>query len=235
MRKTLLFIFLLTITVFDCFCQDNTPTKYLELGVSANSYKGDIQPSYQSWNGGFNIGILFNKKKRLNGHLNIMIGSVTAQSPDFHYDNGSTPSPTPNNFANTSIFCFNYDLHINLYKKYNLVVYLYQGIGLFRFNPKDSDGNNLTDQLNTRASNETYSNISICLPHGLGVMYTLKQGYGVGMQAGFINTFTDYLDNVSQWGNKSGNDNILSYKFTFYAPLSFKSKTPPAEQKSNLQ
>jgi hypothetical protein len=30
---------------------------------------------------------------------------------------------------------------------------------------------------------------------------------------------TDYIDNISLWGDRQKKDNILSYKFSFYVPL----------------
>jgi hypothetical protein len=220
----LLFVF----STFTAFAQTTMPNRFVELGFSTNSYKGDLSHSYNQWANGIQIGILLNKKKRLNGHFNLMMGSAIAQNPNYFFDNGSNPQPTPNNYARILMVAINYDVHVNLYKKHNLIVYLYQGIGLLRFDPRDSDNNSLLNNLSTRAPNETYSNVCVFLPHGIGALYISKIGFGVGMQAGFFNTMTHYLDNISLWGDRNKNDNILSYKMTVYIPFAIKNTAPSA-------
>ena len=39
---------------------------YLQVGITANSYNGEIG-TYNTWSAGMQVGILFNHKKRLNG------------------------------------------------------------------------------------------------------------------------------------------------------------------------
>jgi hypothetical protein len=222
-------VFLMVLISFFSFAQ--MPDRFLEIGMSGNSYKGDLSSGYYKWAGGYHFGILLNRKKRLNGHFNLMIGNIVAQNPDYYYDNGAATPPSPNKFSNTRLITVNYDLHINLVKRSNFIFYLYQGIGAMRFDPRDTDNNKLLDQLNSRAKNETYSNITIFFPHGIGALYTLKQGYGVGLQTGFINPASDYLDNISQWGTVKKKDNILTFKLTLYAPLNFSK----SEKKTNSQ
>jgi len=221
MYKVKLFILLpLFLYSLSSIAQTTLPTKFVELSVCTNSYKGDLSHSYSQWANGIQVGLLFNKKKIINGHLNLFIGTAIAQNPNYFFDNGANPQPTPNNFAKIQMIALNYDLHINLYKKHNLIVYFYQGIGLMRFNPKDADNNNLANQISTRAPNESYSNTTVMLPTGIGALYVFKPGIGVGFQGGWLNTRTDYLDNISQWGDMKHLDNILTYRMTFYIPIS---------------
>ena len=222
LQKITFFLFLSILLSTATYAQRLMPTRFFELGFSTNSYKGDLDHSYSKWSNSIQIGILFNKKKRINGHLNLMLGSAIAQNPTYFFDDGSNPQPNPNKYARIKMIAFNYDLHVNLYKKNNLIVYLYQGIGILRFDSRDQENLKLNDQLNTRAQNETYGTISAMFPHGLGALYVSKLGFGVGLQAGFLNSTSDYLDNVSKWGDKSKKDNILSYKLTVYVPFSGK-------------
>ena len=226
--KFLLLIFTFSSITSISMAQNSMPNRFVELGFSTNSYKGDLSHSYQQWANGLQIGILLNKKKRFNGHFNLMVGSAIAQNPNYFFDDGSNPQPTPNNYARIRLFAVNYDVHLNLYKKHNLIVYLYQGIGLLRFDPRSSDNTHLLNDLTTRPANETYSNITIILPHGIGAMYVSKPGFGIGMQAGFLNTMNDHIDNVALWGDRKKNDNILSYKMTVYIPFAIK-KTAPSK------
>jgi hypothetical protein len=217
--KVFFFIFCFSLLSFSSMAQNSMPQRFLEFGFNTNSYKGDLSHSYSQWANGINIGILNNKKKRFNGHFGLFIGKAVAQNPNYFYDDGSNPQPTPNNFASIFMIALDYDLHLNLYKKKNLIVYIYQGIGALRFASYDADHQLLSNQLNTRAQNESYTNTTFVLPNGIGVLYVTKPGFGFGFQAGWLNSTTHYLDNISQWGDRKKNDNVLTYRLNFYIPL----------------
>ncbi len=151
-------LLLLSFSVIPAFSQTTLPNRFFEIGFSTNSYKGDLSHSYEQWANGVHVGILFNRNKRINGHFNLMVGSAVAQNPNYFFDDGSNPQPTPNNYARIKMVTLNYDIRVNLYKKKNLIVYLYQGIGLIRFDPKSVDNKSLLNDLNTRPANESYSN-----------------------------------------------------------------------------
>ena len=91
---------------------------------------------------------------------------------------------------------------------------------LLRFDPQDEFNDSLVDQPFTRAANETYGNITLMLPTQIGVLYTLPNDYSIGLQVGYTNTLTDYLDNISDWSNSGGQDNIFSYRFVVHIPVS---------------
>ncbi|MCZ6900504.1 MAG: hypothetical protein O7F74_09725, partial [Bacteroidetes bacterium] len=55
-------------------------------------------------------------------------------------------------------------------------------------------------------------------------------GFGFGLQTGYLNTTTDFLDNISQWGNKKGNDNVLVTKFSFVISLNKQSGEATTEK-----
>ncbi|TRX61772.1 hypothetical protein FNH22_03055 [Fulvivirga sp. M361] len=190
---------------------------YFQVGVSANSYKGEIG-NYDSWSPGIQAGILFNKKKRLNGALNIGFGSLSSEDQTFGFQS-NTGTPAPNNFVKTNFLFFNYDLHINIIKKEQLILYLSQGIGFMRFTPKDEFDEVLESQEDTRNEGETYRNLSFILPTSIGIIYFTKRKLGFSFQAGIFNTNTDYLDNISELGD-SGNDNALNLRLALLIPLS---------------
>ena len=196
--------------------QDGQPEKLLAVGVVIQSYKGDLSDTYSTYSGSFKASLLFNKKERWNGGINLMIGNLSGQTLS---GIPSAGSPQPNTFFKTSVVSLHYDLRYNLVSKEKWKAYVSLGFGLMRFNPKDQDDNNLQDLIDTRAANETYGNITGMMPLQVGVMYFLPNGFGVNFQTGFLNTFTDYLDNVSDLGNQSGGDNILQFQFSLLAPL----------------
>ena len=204
-----------------CAQDEQEKKKEIFFGVGPSAYKGDLSNSFDKWSMVFHLGIKFNRFKKLNGNFALTIGSIVGQNINYNYQDGSSPTPSPNRFFTTQMVGLNYELHYNFINSEKLKVYAAQGIGVLRFDPQDEFNDSLIDQFSTRASNETYGTITLMLPTQIGVLYTLPNQYSVGMQAGFVNTLTDYLDNISAWGNKKGNDNIFSVKFEIHIPVSF--------------
>ncbi|MFL5730768.1 MAG: hypothetical protein ACJ75J_14870 [Cytophagaceae bacterium] len=213
---------------FFCMAQTMPPVqttpsdKYVELGISATAYKGDLNHSYEKFSSCFHLNIHFKKTdRRINPYLGFMIGNVTGQNPTYSVTDSDTSAatPSPNKFFKTSLFSANFGLLISLVRKENFNLYIGQGLGVMRLNPKDADNKSLADQFNTRSDNEVYNNFTFMLPTFAGMTYRFKNDYRVGFQAGWLNPTTDYIDNISVWGSNPKKDNILSYKFSFYIPL----------------
>ncbi len=196
-------------------------TRLLEVGVSSNAYRGDLATKYQKWASGFQLGLKLNAKKRLNGHFNLGIGSITGQNPNYQFSGSVEKPATPNLFFKTSYLSLNYDLQVNLLKTRHWIVYVSQGAGLIRYNPKDDRNKGLQSQFGTRPEEESYTNITLLLPTQAGAIYLFENGFGLGVQTGWLNSQTDYLDNISQWGNRSKKDNVLQFRFSFLAPVNF--------------
>ncbi len=193
------------------------PSKFIYGGFAANAYKGDLS-GYDKWSSSFHIGLKFNRKERINGNVNIAFGNVTGQNPNYQFvtEQGFA---SPNRFFKTRFFSLNYDLQINIIKKNNIIVYASPGIGVIVFNPEDQFFNKLIDQPSTREEGEDYTSSAIMLPLQVGIIYFLPNDFGIGFNLGLLNSQTDYLDNISLWGNKSGNDNIMWAKFSIYIPF----------------
>ncbi|MBC7451678.1 MAG: outer membrane beta-barrel protein [Cytophagales bacterium] len=210
-------IFILFLLSFSAVAQNTRYRPYFTFGFGGTSYRGDLTNCYESWGGTFNAGIVLNKKKRMNGYLHLMIGGVRGENPTYVYKND--PSATPNQYFKTALFSVGYELRINIIKKDFFNLYLSPGIGILRYNPKDQYNESYADQFSTRAKNETYSNVSVILPIKIGSSYFLESGYGIGIDAGFLNPMTDHIDNISQWGNRSKKDNLLQINLMLYVPL----------------
>lgn len=195
------------------------PVRFLEIGAGANAYRGDLTKRYEKWSSAVHIGLLLNRRERLNGHLNLAIGTLTGQNPAYQFDGEPGAASSPNRFFRTSFFTLNYDLHFNILKTHHWMVYVSQGIGIIRFRPKDDLGNSLQENLATRPPDEIYTNVSLVLPSQAGITYLLANGYGVGLRGGWLNQQTDYVDNISQWGNRKKKDNTLWVRFQFMVPL----------------
>lgn len=204
------------------FSDSSRVSRFLEIGISANGYRGDLGIRNPKWGAAFQAGLKLNFKKRFNSHFNLAVGSLTGQNLDYQFESEAVSDATPNLFFKTSFISASYNLQVHLIKYKGIMVYLSQGIGLIRFEPKDAKGQSLADKFDSRASNETYGNISLLLPTQAGVNYVFSNGYGVGVQAGWLNPQTDYLDNISQWGNRKKKDNALLVRFAFMVPLTYK-------------
>ncbi|MEO1656073.1 MAG: hypothetical protein AAFU64_21205, partial [Bacteroidota bacterium] len=167
----------------------------------------------------FHIALSFNRAKYFNHRIELSTGFLTGENRTYTFSNEVFPQTSPNTFFRTNFISFSYELQLNLYKSRQFMVYVSQGLGLFRYTTDDEFGESLLDQINTRPETESYNNFSFYLPTGLGASYLFRNGYGLGVQAFFLNTQTDFLDNISEWGVQSGNDNALRLKIAFLVPL----------------
>lgn len=217
MRKRLFLLGFLSFW-FCCHSQAQQAPSFGYGGFSINQYLGDLNTTPARYTGSLQLGIQLNRKKRLNGSFGISYGSITGQNSQYVYE--GEQDATPNRFFSSSVFTIQYDLHLNILKKERYILYLSQGFGVLRYNPEDGLDKSLQERLETRAPNETYGNSSVMLPTNLGFIYLLPNQWGLGLQAGYLNPLTDYLDNIGQWGNKSGNDNLLNFRFALYVPFS---------------
>ncbi len=192
------------------------------VGFGGTSYRGDLSRSYESWGGTFHAGILFNKKKRVNGFVHLMIGGVRGNNPSYIHE--SNTQTTPNKYFKTSLFSFGYELRLNIINKKMYRLYISPGFSILRYNPKDQFNESYSNQFTTRAKGEEYSNVTIMLPVRIGGAYHLPNGYGIGMDFGFLNPMTDYIDNISDWGNTKKKDNLMQLNILLYVPLNIKHK-----------
>lgn len=193
-----------------------TPIRFLELGVSANSYRGDLS-NYEKWTSCYHAAIRFNETKRLNGRVGFSFGFITGDNRFYKFSVGK-----PNNYFRAPVYAASYELQYNFIKTRSFMLYASIGAGLYNYQPKNERKEKYADILETRATDEVYGKVSFMLPLSIGATYILKNGYGIGVQAVTLNTQTDYLDNISEWGTRAGNDNVLSIRFSMFAPLLFK-------------
>jgi hypothetical protein len=194
----------------------------LTLGLTANSYTGDLS-SYQNLNPGFSLGLKLQKNKRLNGHFQLGVSEVSgsAITPLVTDNNGVSPA---NRFFKSTIVSFHFEGHINIIKKERWSVYFSQGFGMMRFNPMDEFGNELINQGASRRPTETYGRTAIWLPSGIGGQFMLNEDLGFSAQIGFRNPQTDYLDNISEYGNPNKNDQILFIQIAFLHKINLRNK-----------
>lgn len=194
---------------------DNTSTtRFFEIGISPTSYKGELS-SYDHWSMGWNIGLLLTRKKRINSEFSVFIGNISGQNSNFLKQENTNP----NTFFRTSFFSGSYNLHLNIIAKKRFKFYVSQGIGIMNFSPQNANYDKLIDLVETRAINEIYNTTTIVLPTQIGMHYSLKNHFNLGVKISWLNTRTDYLDNISEWGDVDNNDNMMAYKIYVLIPI----------------
>jgi hypothetical protein len=195
----------------------NESDVFLGLGLAMTSYRGDLVSDYGSYTPNYEIYLRFNRRKYLNGQITFGIGKLSATNPYYTYVYNSNIAPNTN--FTTPYQYLKYELNLNLLRTNRFRLYISQGIGAMHFVPKNSSNQTLLELNNTRAPDESYGNLCFILPSSVGIMYTSKTNYAVGIKVGILNPQTDYLDNISSLSNQSKKDNVLSLQMNVNAPL----------------
>lgn len=214
--RSLIFIASLLLS-FNGLCQDSL--KWVSLGFNALAYKGDLGNNYSKWSGGVHATMQFNTHKKWSGSINLTAGSLTGQDIDPSFNIPAESDRQPNTYFNTPFVSFHYQLLWNVYLKKNVRIFVGQGLGLMRYNPKDAEGNSLANQSISRAGNESSGNIALIAPTSAGAAYTFRNRFGLAYRLTLLNAATDYLDNISQLGSVSGGDNVLTHQVSLLVPV----------------
>ena len=116
----------------------------------------------------------------------------------------------------------------------NISPYIFGGVGVFMFNPKNSANQELkllhTEGQGTIGGPKQYKLTQLCFPFGIGMKYSISRFIGLGMEWGMRKTTTDYIDDISgtdpttgmQRGNSKNNDWYsfalinISFKFRMF-------------------
>jgi len=193
--------------------------KWVSLGFNALAYKGDLGNNYSKWSGGLHATMQFNTHKKWSGSINLTVGNFTGQDTDPSFNIPTESGRQPNTYFSTPFVSFHYQLLWNVYLKKNVRIFVGQGLGLMRYNPKDADGNSLANQSISRAANESSGTIALIAPTSAGAAYTFRNRFGLAYRLTLLNAATDYLDNISQLGSVSGGDNVLTHQVSLLVPV----------------
>jgi hypothetical protein len=210
-------LLLLAAAVLPAQSPEQKPLK-LGLGLLGASYVGDLNTNGQAlyrFNPGVSISLQFDSEKLVAPQLNTGFGKFVAQDRDIMGAEGAQP----NTYVETPFFFVDFRLRARFLRETAFNPYFSLGIGLLGYTPKDQDGNNLLDNISTRAEGETYGSITAGFPFSLGFEVKLNALVGLGLEYTYRLTVSDYLDNISQLGPRDGKDRLqsllLSVYFTF--------------------
>ena len=92
-------------------------------------------------------------------------------------------------------------------EEYNIVPYVFGGVGVYHFNPYTTDsiaGKVFLHDVGTEGQYlglpgypQPYNKTQLNIPIGLGIRYEVSEDLSVGLEICFRKLFTDYLDDVS--------------------------------------
>ena len=90
-------------------------------------------------------------------------------------------------------------------KKRKLTAYIFTGVGLFYYNPKEQLFNENwysvrkyhVEGQGLPGGPKQFSNFNVAIPIGLGCRYAIDKRWSIGAEFGIRKTFTDYIDGVS--------------------------------------
>ena len=84
-------------------------------------------------------------------------------------------------------------------KNKNQQYYLFTGLGAAYFNPKAEYNGKVYNlrELKTEGQDKPYSPITLTIPMGVGVRFGLGTSWRFGIEASYVKTFSDYIDDVS--------------------------------------
>ncbi len=206
----------------DTLSNTSSTGRYISIGPSLSSYKGDLS-NYEKFTSGFEVSLIQNKGKKIQSIFNFAAGMVVAQTSNDVY---SGFNYTPLYFVQTRYMAVNYSLNYYIVNTQHFKSYLGVGFGVFQFKPFDQYKNEIHSISNqTRLDTEEYELTKTMFPVQAGFIYTLKNDIGAQFNFKWMNTGTDYLDNMSRLANPNDNDNILLINIGLVIPLGDPSST----------
>lgn len=186
--------------------EDSVYNKFAGLSFGTSIPKTDLDPTYNKAGVQLSGFMQLTSNRWLNVAFWLSAGEVQSENREVRFFDQSEFQI--NEFAKSTYQSLHVEPSLHLLKKANYSIYLSQGFGFMRFTVYDKNGLNLANRLNSRAQGEDYSNFTVLLPSTLNAYYFLDNGFGALLRTGFLNPQTDYLDNVSTFGNAENNDNI---------------------------
>jgi Domain of unknown function (DUF6089) len=188
------------------FLASSVFSQTMEIGLygGVSYYLGDLNPGKHFLHSQISYGILarYNIDSRWAVKLSAYRGKVkgNSQSSSFLPDcNLSFESPVTDISA---VAEFNFMKYYTGSRRDFISPYIYAGISAFFYDPV-ANGYSLRSfgtegQTIGYEGRKPYSNVSIAIPFGLGVKFSLAKNLGMTLFWEMHKTFTDYLDDVSQ-------------------------------------
>ncbi len=178
--------------------------------IGASGYVGDLNPDnpakFTDPAIGLNVRYGYSPYSALK--FSMAYGTIRADDADSKHGhhrarNLSFKTPVTELALLYEFYFFNYSPGSGRYK---FTPYVFTGIAAFIFEPTaEYQGSTVKlrvlgteGQGTVLGAKSTYSNIALAIPFGLGIKYNFADNFNIGLELGYRNTFTDYLDDVSK-------------------------------------
>jgi hypothetical protein len=196
----------LLIVVLVCLLQSHTAdAQDLDVGFTGGGcyYLGDLNPGRHFINSQISYGVLARYTLdtrwavKVSGQFGNIMGSCASTS--YLPERGLSFSSSITDIAGTVEF--NFMPYFTGSRMNSISPYIYTGISVFFFNPKyngvslrsiGTEGQNIGYEGRT-----PYGSVSVSIPFGAGVKYSLSKRIGLSAYWEMHKTFNDYLDDVS--------------------------------------
>jgi hypothetical protein len=172
-------------------------------GLGTSTYYGDLANSnaYVKANPNVNAALQYFLSNRIGARVELNWFTLAGDDKDA---NGGgrverNLSFQSSNFELSAVGMINLFTHGDrFYRRPEINIYGFAGIGLLYFNPKATDqlGNSVSLQP-LKTEGVSYSLVAPVVPVGLGIRFKVTPMFNLSIEAGFRKTFTDYLDDVS--------------------------------------
>lgn len=196
--------------------------RFFYVGFGFSGYRGDLSAAYRRFQPSIHAGLQLNRAKRVNSRFEAFFTQVAGDDPNFRATN-EDGLPANQEFS-SRMLGLTYYLHINALKTERIQVYAAPGLGLFGFQPRNVQSENLSTIEDTRAEGESFSEVSLMTPLLVGGNWNLGNGMFLGVEASLLFPQTDYLDNISELSDRSVRDNVLNVKMRILVPFNSKNE-----------
>ncbi|MEL6847454.1 MAG: outer membrane beta-barrel protein, partial [Bacteroidota bacterium] len=218
-----LFVSLLCLCTYSLWGQSSTRQTWplqVGFGLAGNAYLGDYTET-DSWMRRVYPGANFSLQKANPRRVQLQVNGGFGKFSDQFEQNPSNlpPGVSPTTFIETSFIYTDMRVKIRPWPYARLQPYLSVGAGFLFFTPRDAQGKDLPNRIDTRFLGEDYNTAIPQLPGGLGVQYRISRQFTLGLDYMYRFTPSDYLDNVGEAGTRNGFDALHGLQLTLYASL----------------
>jgi len=216
-----LFIFL------SCYFYSNTTDAQLRItgGTGVSGFMGDLQtervPVFKSVSANFSLGATYDLQQQLRARLNLSIMGLQADDKNSSKVDRQARNLNFKSSVWEAAVMAEYDFMDR--DIYNIVPYVFGGIGVFHFNPYTYDSivgkvylhdvGTSGQYLGLSGYPQPYKRTAIDLPIGLGIRYEVSESMAIGFELNYRILFTDWVDDVS---TAAYVDPTLFYQSSYY-------------------
>lgn len=235
-------IIALIVQLFGQILAPNTAqAQVVEVGgtVGLSYYMGDINPKMPFISSSLGWGVLARYYEGTRWAFRLTYSNLQVNGSDkdsgYRPERGLSFNTKVHDFA--AVAEFNFLDYFTGSRRSGLSPYLFGGVSVFAFNPKADDGTELCnvltdvdyDQRIPNDGTDKYSKISMSLPFGVGVKYSMGQKLGVALEWRWDYTFTDWIDDCHAYypTYKADAQNVLPTYATYSDPTGFTGVVDP--------